>query len=313
MSTFVDSSVWFAAACKSHRNNELAKSILLSIDRCTLTDHVLVQTWQLINAQFGSGVADTFWECLRETDAVVEPVTESDLETAKEMSEAYRNEELSLVDRTSFAVMQRCGITRAATFSSSFEIFRYGPRKKTFQILRAGHSAAFVAMKDAILQRKTLRLSYYKGKGLTVCPYILGHALQEERAFVLALDGIGRRGRAAENGCACDWRASTISRFRISPGPNSLTQVAFNAVWTVYTWMQLNSAPRRALPSPRGYGRRKPITPKGAASEGECHTFELVSGAPKAADCPPAYEITSVQRTEDGLFVKKQRNGGVLR
>lgn len=202
MSTFVDSSVWFAAACKRDRNNELAKSILLSIDRCTLTDHVLVQTWQLLNAQFGTGVADTFWERLRETDAVVEPVTESDLETARQMSEAYPSEELSLVDRTSFAVMQRCGITRAATFSSSFEIFRYGPRKKAFQILRAGHSAAFVAVKDAILRRKTLRLNY-KGRDLTVCPYILGHALQEERAFVLAVDGISRPRRVEPRKWMC--------------------------------------------------------------------------------------------------------------
>lgn len=191
MSTFVDSSVWFAAACKRDRNNELAKSILLSIDRCTLTDHVLVQTWQLIDAQFGTAVADTFWERLRETDAVVEPVTTSDIEAARQMSDAYPGEELSVVDRTSFAVMQRCGITRAATFRSSFEIFRYGPRKKTLEILRTGHSAAFLAMKDAILRRKTLRLNY-KGRELTACPYILGHASQEERAFVLALDGMGK-------------------------------------------------------------------------------------------------------------------------
>lgn len=202
MSTFVDSSVWFAAACKGDRNNELAKSILLSMDRCTLTDHVLVQTWQLLNAQFGTEVADTFWERLRETDAVVESVNASDLEMAKEMSEAYPREELSLVDRTSFAVMQRCGITRAATFSSSFEIFRYGPRKKTLEILRTGHSAAFVAMKDAILRRKTLQLNY-KGRDLTVCPYILGHALQEERAFVLAVDGIRRPSRPERGKWMC--------------------------------------------------------------------------------------------------------------
>lgn len=217
MSTFVDSSVWFAAACKRDRNNELAKSILLSIDRCTLTDHVLVQTWQLINAQFGSGVADTFWERLRETDAVVEPVTASDLETARQMSEAYPSEELSLVDRTSFAVMQRCGITRAATFSSSFEIFRYGPRKKTLEILRTGHSAAFVAMKDAILRRKTLRLNY-KGRDLTVCPYILGHALQEERAFVLAVDGIGRPSRPERGKWMC-LRLASVEHIEVLDQP----------------------------------------------------------------------------------------------
>lgn len=217
MSTFVDSSVWFAAACKRDRNNELAKSILLSIDRCTLTDHVLVQTWQLLNAQFGTGIADTFWERLRETDAVVEPVTASDLETARQMSQACRSEQLSLVDRTSFAVMQRCGMTRAATFSSSFEIFRYGPRKKAFQILRAGHSATFVAMKEAILRRRTLRLNY-KGRDLTACPYVLGHALQEERAFVLALDGMGRPSRAGTGKWMC-LRLASVKDIEVSDQP----------------------------------------------------------------------------------------------
>jgi len=202
VSTFVDSSVWFAAACKRDSNNELAKSILLSIDRCMLTDHVLVQTWQLIKAQFGTDLANTFWERLRETDAVVEPVTANDLDTARQMSEAYPGEEFSLVDRTSFAVMQRCGITCAATFSSSFEIFRYGPRKKALQILRAGHSSAFVAMRDAILRRKPLRLNY-KGRDLVVCPYILGHTLQEERALVLAVDGIGRQTRPERGEWMC--------------------------------------------------------------------------------------------------------------
>jgi predicted nucleic acid-binding protein len=202
VSTFVDSSVWFAAACKRDRNNELAKSILLSVDRCTLTDHVLVQTWQLIKAQFGTDLANTFWERLRETGAIVEPVTASDLETARQMSEAYPGEELSLVDRTSFTVMQRCGITRAATFSPSFEIFRYGPRKKTLQILRAGHSAAFVAIKDAILRRKPVRLNYRR-RDLTACPYIVGHTVQEERAFVLVVDGIGRPSRAERGKWMC--------------------------------------------------------------------------------------------------------------
>lgn len=217
MSTFVDSSVWFAAACKRDRNNELAKSILLSVDRCTLTDHVLVETWQLLTAQFGTRVADTFWERLRETDTVVEPVTASDLETAKQMSEAYPSEELSLVDRTSFAVMQRCGITRAATFSSFFEIFRYGPRKKAFQILRTGHSAAFLTMKDAILRRKTLRLNY-KGRNLTACPYILGHASQEERAFVLAVDGIGRPNQAEQGNWMC-LRLASVDDIKVLDQP----------------------------------------------------------------------------------------------
>lgn len=61
MSTFVDSSVWFAAAVARDRNNELAKSILASLDRWTLTGHVLAETWQMLSATFGREVAETFW------------------------------------------------------------------------------------------------------------------------------------------------------------------------------------------------------------------------------------------------------------
>lgn len=121
------------------------------------------------------------------------------------------------MDRTSFAVMQRCGITRAATFSSSFEIFRYGPRNKAFQILRTGHSAAFVAIKDAILHRKTLRLNY-QGRDLTACPYILGHALQEERAFVLAVDGIAMPSRAEQGSWMC-LRLASVDDIKVLDQP----------------------------------------------------------------------------------------------
>lgn len=54
MSTFVDTSVWFAAASARDRNNGPAKSILLSLDGWRLTDHVLAETWQLLSAACGS-------------------------------------------------------------------------------------------------------------------------------------------------------------------------------------------------------------------------------------------------------------------
>lgn len=192
MSTFVDSSVWFAAASARDPNNALAKSILLGLDGWTLTDHVFGETWQLLKARFGSEVANTFWDRLRESGAVVEPVAASDLEAASQIEASYPDEEFSFVDRTSFAVMERHGITRAATFNASFEKYRYGRRKQRFRIIRSGHSAAFAALRQAMLHRKPVRLNY-SGKELEVCPYILGHAVGEERAFVLVVDGTGER------------------------------------------------------------------------------------------------------------------------
>jgi predicted nucleic acid-binding protein len=43
----------------------------------------------------------------------------------------------SLVDRTSFAVMVRAGIERAAAFDDDFAVFRYGPRRsRAFEVVR---------------------------------------------------------------------------------------------------------------------------------------------------------------------------------
>lgn len=94
VSTFVDTSVWFAAASTRDRNNGLAESILLSLEGWTLTDHVLVETWQLLSARFGREVADTFWGRLRESGAVVEPVTASDLETASRIEALVRTKSI---------------------------------------------------------------------------------------------------------------------------------------------------------------------------------------------------------------------------
>ncbi|MBK3665597.1 PIN domain-containing protein [Bradyrhizobium diazoefficiens] len=200
MSTFVDSSVWFVAASARDPNNELAKSILLGLEGWTLTDHVLAETWQLLSARYGSEVANTFWDRLRESGAVVEPVTASDLDAASQIPAAYPDDEFSFVDCTSFAVMERHGITRAATFNASFEKYRYGRRKQRFQIIRSGHSAAFAALRQAMLHRKPVRLNY-SGKELEVCPYILGHAVGEERAFVLVVDETGERKKLGDWMC----------------------------------------------------------------------------------------------------------------
>jgi predicted nucleic acid-binding protein len=182
VSTFVDSTVWFAAAAQRDRNNELAKSILSSTEGWVLTDQVLAETWQLLRAHFGAKVADKFWEGLRDTGARVATLTADDLKAASQIG---TSQELSFVDRTSIAFMERSKITRAATFNPKFAEHRYGrDLKHRFNIIRTGHSPAFRTLRAAILQRRPVRLSY-GGRQQTVCPYILGHAGGEERAFAL--------------------------------------------------------------------------------------------------------------------------------
>jgi predicted nucleic acid-binding protein len=48
----------------------------------------------------------------------------------------FDDQDFSIVDRTSFAVMQRLGVLRVASFDSDFAVFRFGPgRRHAFEIL----------------------------------------------------------------------------------------------------------------------------------------------------------------------------------
>jgi predicted nucleic acid-binding protein len=61
----------------------------------------------------------------------------ADLEAAWSIGEVFHDQNFSIVDRTSFAVMERLGITRAASFDDDFAVYRYGRgRNKAFEVLR---------------------------------------------------------------------------------------------------------------------------------------------------------------------------------
>ncbi|AMA60058.1 type II toxin-antitoxin system VapC family toxin [Bradyrhizobium sp. CCGE-LA001] len=213
MSAFVDSSVWFAAAAKRDAQNERAKSILRSIDQHLTTALVLVETWHLLEAQFGKDVADTFWERLRDSGVQIEPVIGADLEAASKIEASFPDERCSFIDRTSFALMERLEITRAATFNPVFATYQPRPgRKPPFPILSEGHNETFIALEQALLERRPVRVSH-DGKCQTVCPYILGHAAGEERAFALLVEPSSNTKQPARHGWIC-LRLSKIDSVR---------------------------------------------------------------------------------------------------
>lgn len=101
------------------------------------TDHVVIETWLLLNSRIGRNAAEQFWRRLRIQAISVELATIADLEAAWAIGEAFPDQQFSVVDRTSFAVMQRIGITRAASFDEDFAIYRYGrDRKQAFDLIR---------------------------------------------------------------------------------------------------------------------------------------------------------------------------------
>ena len=98
---------------------------------------MLVETWILLRHRLHREVAELFWEGLRTGVALIEPVTIADLEAAWAIGQTFRDQDFSIVDRTSFALMQRLGIEKAATFDDDFAVFRYGRNlDKAFQIIR---------------------------------------------------------------------------------------------------------------------------------------------------------------------------------
>lgn len=130
MSLFVDTSVWYAASDSSDFSNTRAKVILTSQEPLVTTDHVLGETWTLLRCRIHRHAAEKFWDGLRSGGVAIESVGIADLEAAWQVGLEYSDQDFSFVDRTSFAVMRRLGIDRAASFDDHFAVFRFGPKRR---------------------------------------------------------------------------------------------------------------------------------------------------------------------------------------
>jgi predicted nucleic acid-binding protein len=137
LTVFVDTSVWFAAANIRDRHNDRAKQLLVAIPSPLLTDHVLIETWNLLNNRVHRQAAENFWLGVRNGVAALEKVTAADFEAAWAIGEIFPDQNFSIVDRTSFAVMGRLGLTCVASFDDDFAVYRYGRgRERAFEVLR---------------------------------------------------------------------------------------------------------------------------------------------------------------------------------
>jgi predicted nucleic acid-binding protein len=237
---------------KNDRDNSLAKSILKSVPDYVMTDHVLAETCLLLNSRFGRGIAETFWDGIRRSTVHVEPVTSADLEAAWSIGGAFPDQAFSLVDRTSFAVMERLGIVKAASFDNAFVVFRYGrARDKAFEIVRSGHSGAFWLLGEAILKRKPVTL-IYGGAKREVCPHIIGHTSGDERALVFQFGGSTRTKLPPEGEWRC-LRVSDVRDVKVRDGPwrsgnyHRTTQRCVDGVYLDVNENVPNQPGRRAL------------------------------------------------------------------
>ena len=137
MTLFVDTSAFYAAADRGDRGHERSRAILSAGDELLTTDHVLAETWTLLRHRLGRDAAERFWDGIRTGAAMLECVGPADLEVAWAIGQAFPDQDFSLVDRTSFAVMQRIGVSRVASLDDDFAVFRFGPRRdRAFEVVR---------------------------------------------------------------------------------------------------------------------------------------------------------------------------------
>lgn len=137
MTLFVDTSAWYAAADSGDASNARAKEVPSSGEPPLTTDHVLAETWILLRHRLHREAAETFWAGLRGGVARVECAGEADLEQAWTIGRSLPDQDFSLVDRTSVAVMMRLGVERAASLDDHFAVFRYGSgSRRAFHVVR---------------------------------------------------------------------------------------------------------------------------------------------------------------------------------
>ncbi|MCE2530701.1 MAG: PIN domain-containing protein [Acidimicrobiia bacterium] len=136
MSVFVDTSAWYAAADLGDVHHRRAVERLGEFSRDLLTsDHVLVETWFLAANRLGADVAETLVNIIRAGGARVEAATIADLEIAAQIHDVFTDQEFSIVDRTSWSIMQRLGVQEAISFDRDYLIYRFGrDRRKSFTV-----------------------------------------------------------------------------------------------------------------------------------------------------------------------------------
>lgn len=137
MSMLVDTGAWYAIADTSDRYHEAARRFYTAHAGRTpfvTTARIVVETWTLLNSHLSRSAALTFWETLRATHTPIVLLEPVDLEAAWHIVQAFSDQAFSFVDCTTFALMERLGITEAFAFDAHFLVYRFGPgRRQAFR------------------------------------------------------------------------------------------------------------------------------------------------------------------------------------
>ena len=126
---FVDTSAWYALAASDDASHLRAVAVLREHSgRLVTTDHVLVETWFVARSRRDRASADALVSTVFDHDlAEVLTATPQDILHALRIGRLFGDQDFSMIDRTSWAVMERHGVKEAVSFDIDYAIYRYGP------------------------------------------------------------------------------------------------------------------------------------------------------------------------------------------
>lgn len=137
---FVDTSAFYALANRADRHHSEAVDAFRAAvgqDDLKTSDHVIVETWCLLRARLGRTAAMAFWDGVDRGVIAIVGVGAQDFRRGREIAREWPDQAFSLVDCTSFALIERLDIRRAFAFDKHFQVMRFGWRPgRALQILQ---------------------------------------------------------------------------------------------------------------------------------------------------------------------------------
>ncbi|HVV53367.1 MAG TPA: PIN domain-containing protein [Polyangia bacterium] len=129
---FVDTSVFYARLAEDDRHHQAADEFFRTVTRPLVTTRevifeshaMMLKISRLRPAANMESAAGRFLEAIDNGLAKVILATDADHEAARAIIAAHRDKDFSLCDALSFAIMERLGITVAASFDRHFR--QYG-------------------------------------------------------------------------------------------------------------------------------------------------------------------------------------------
>ena len=130
---FVDTGGFYAAADTRDRNHAAATAVFETrgiVGDLVTSDYVFVETWCLIRARLGRDAAMGYWDAMQTDVVKTYGITSEDLSKARSIASSWPDQDFSLIDCTSFALMERLRLAEALAFDRHFQVYRYGLRRQ---------------------------------------------------------------------------------------------------------------------------------------------------------------------------------------